>query len=273
MRLAWLDGRPVAGLAVDDRGLAYGDGLFETVRVADGRAALIERHLARLEEGCRRLAIPLDKPLVTSEIEAFCARLGEGVCKLILTRGSGERGYRFPAPCHPRRLLLGNALPRYPVAHARQGVSLHTCSTRLAEQPLLAGLKHLNRLEQVLARAEWDDPALAEGLMCDSQGRVIEGVFSNLFLVRDGRLLTADLQRCGVAGVMRAEILDRAGSAGLDCRVGDLFMSDVFQADEVFLCNSLYGIWPVVSLQGHRWPVGPVTRKLQGWLADLTGIP
>src|SRR5690606_20422301 len=132
------------------------------------------------------------------------------------------------------------------------------CTTRLAEQPLLAGLKHLNRLEQVLARSEWQGGEFAEGLMRDQSGRVIEGVFSNLFIVQEGVLVTADLSRCGVAGVMRAALLDSARAEGLKVEVRDISLEEFFQADEVFLCNSLFGVWPVRSVTGHHWPVGPL---------------
>lgn len=269
MSLVWIDGRPAALLPVTDRGLAYGDGLFETIAVRAGRIALLERHLQRLGEGVRRLALPLDLALLRGELLAFAAELGTGVAKLIVTRGDGLRGYAPPADAHCRRILSGSPPPAYPPRHAGEGVRLHPCRTRLAEQPLLAGLKHLNRLEQVLARAEWQDPACAEGLMRDSGGRVIEGVFSNLFVVKDGVLLTPALQRCGVAGVMRAEILARAAAAGLSVQVGDLDYAQLLAADEVFLCNSQYGIWPVVALAEHSWPLGALTRKLQALLGDL----
>lgn len=203
--LDWVDGRPAAELSVRDRGLAYGDGLFETLAVRAGTPRLLERHLARLEEGCRRLAIPLDTAALRQELLAFCAALGDGVAKLIVTRGEGLRGYAPPAEASPRRILSGSPRPAYPERHWQQGVRLFACRTRLAEQPLLAGLKHLNRLEQVLARAEWSDAGHAEGLMLDVHERVVEGVFSNLLLVLDGTLVAPDLRRCGVAGVMRAE--------------------------------------------------------------------
>ncbi|QQE89931.1 aminodeoxychorismate lyase [Azotobacter chroococcum] len=265
----WVDGQPGESLPVVDRGLAYGDGLFETIAVRRGRPLLLERHLARLAEGCVRLAIPGDLALIRSELLAFSAELGEGVAKLLLTRGDGQRGYAVSQPLQPRRILLGSPPPQYPPAHAEQGVRLHPCRTRLAEQPLLAGLKHLNRLEQVLARAEWQDAEHAEGLMRDLSGRVIEGVFSNLFLIRDGRLLTADLCRCGVAGVMRAEILDLAERMGIPVQVRDIALAELLAADEVFLCNSLYGIWPVRGFEGHGWPVGTLTRKLQAPIRKL----
>ncbi|QKE62896.1 aminodeoxychorismate lyase [Aquipseudomonas campi] len=267
--LSWVDGQPATQLSILDRGLAYGDGLFETIAVQRGQPRLLARHLARLQQGAQRLSLALDLQVVQAELLAFCAELGEGVAKLIVTRGEGLRGYAPPQPTRPCRVLLGNPAPVYPPVHAEQGVCLFPCVTRLAEQPLLAGLKHLNRLEQVLARAEWQDPAYAEGLMCDSSGRVIEGVYSNLFLCRDGQLLTADLSRCGVAGVMRAEVLAQAEALGIVVHIRDISRAELLAADEVFLCNSLYGIWPVRELQGHDWPVGPLTRKLQAIIRSL----
>jgi len=267
--LSWVDGRPATDLPLSDRGLAYGDGLFETIAVRGGRAKLLPRHLARLGEGAQRLSIDLDLPALEAELLAFFAELGEGVAKLMVTRGDGLRGYAPPQPSSPRRILLGNPLPSYPASNAEQGVRLFPCVTRLAEQPLLAGLKHLNRLEQVLARGEWQDAAFAEGLMRDVSGRVIEGVFSNLFLVKDGVLLTAELSRCGVAGVMRAEVLEQAACQGIACEVRDILFDELLTADEVFVCNSLYGIWPVRELAASVWPAGPLTRKLQALIRSL----
>lgn len=267
--LSWVNGAPGEQLSVRDRGLAYGDGLFETIAVRGGGIPLLARHMARLAEGCRRLSIPLDLVLMESELQAFARQLGEGVAKLIVTRGAGQRGYAPPQPCQPQRILQAAPSPQYPAAHAEQGVRLFACTTRLAEQPLLAGLKHLNRLEQVLARAEWQDAEYAEGLMLDTCGRVIEGVYSNLFLVVAGGLVTADLSRCGVAGVMRAEILQQAQLLGLSIELRDVSHDELLNADEVFLCNSLYGIWPVTALRERHWPVGPLTRKLQAIVRDL----
>ncbi|MEO4046426.1 aminodeoxychorismate lyase [Pseudomonas sp. CAU 1711] len=266
---SWIDGRPATELPLGDRGLAYGDGLFETIAVRRGRAVLLPRHLARLGEGARRLQLPLDLGSLEGELQAFCAELGEGVAKLIVTRGDGLRGYAPPESASPRRILLGGPAPAYPADNAEHGIRLFPCTTRLAEQPLLAGLKHLNRLEQVLARAEWRDSAFAEGLMLDVSGRVIEGVFSNLFLVKDGVLLTAELSRCGVAGVMRAQILELAVREGIALQVRDIAYDELLAADEVFLCNGLYGIWPVRQLQGRDWPAGALTRKLQALVRSL----
>ncbi|MDD0975481.1 aminodeoxychorismate lyase [Pseudomonas fontis] len=260
---SWIDGLPADAIALQSRGLAYGDGLFETIGVVAGRPSLLEYHLERLALGCQRLAISADHALVRAELCRYAQLLGDGVLKLILTRGDSQRGYAAAAGAAPRRILQASPFPAYPAAHAEQGVRLFACRTRLAEQPLLAGLKHLNRLEQVLARNEWQDPAYAEGLMCDQSGRVIEGVYSNLFLLKDGVLLTAGLARCGVAGVMRAALLDSAPDHGIATQVRDLTLQDLAQADEVFLCNSVYGLWPVRAFESLNWSPGPLTRKLQ----------
>ncbi|AYF50411.1 aminodeoxychorismate lyase [Pseudomonas fluorescens] len=266
---SWVDGQPADSVPLKDRGLAYGDGLFETLAVRAGQPVLLDRHLQRLEEGCKRLALAADHALIRSEVLAYAAALGDGVLKLILTRGDSLRGYGLNPGAPVRRLLQGNAPAHYPQAHGTDGIRLFPCATRLSEQPLLAGLKHLNRLEQVIARAEWQDAEHAEGLMLDMSGRVIEGVFSNLFLVRNGLLLTADLNRCGVAGVMRAEILAQAQALGVPVAVADVSLEQLQQADEVFVCNSVYGIWPVRGCAAMSWPVGPLTRKLQGIVRAL----
>ena len=260
--LSWLDGQQASSLSLVDRGLAYGDGLFETIAVRGGQPTLLERHLYRLFNGCQRLSIELDQTLLRAELLAFCGELQEGVAKLIVTRGDGLRGYG-PTPGPARRILQGSGMPSYPPANGETGVRLFPCATRLSEQPRLAGLKHLNRLEQVLARGEWQDAAFAEGLMRDLSGDVIEAVFSNLLMVRDAVLLTADLTGCGVAGVMRAELLEQAQSLGIVCEVRDISFDEFLAADEVMLCNSLYGVWPVCSFEDRRWPVGPLTRRLQ----------
>jgi 4-amino-4-deoxychorismate lyase len=259
----WVDGQPADALSLKDRGLAYGDGLFETIAVRAGQPLLLDRHLQRLADGCSRLAIAADQALIRSELLAYAAAMGEGVLKLILTRGDSLRGYAADPAAQARRILQGNPRAAYPPAHGQQGIRLFPCATRLCEQPLLAGLKHLNRLEQVIARAEWQDAEHAEGLMLDLSGRVIEGVFSNLFLVHEGLLLTADLSRCGVAGVMRAELLFQAKSLGIPTQVTEISLEQLQQADEVFVCNSVYGVWPVRAYAALSWPVGPLTRKLQ----------
>lgn len=253
-----VNGVPGAGIDPLDRGLAYGDGLFESLRIADGRVPLWERHLARLAEGCRRLGIPNpDASQLSAEVSAAAAGLAQAAVRIVLTRGVAGRGYAPPSPRPaPGRIVAAFALPAAPEAPV--GLRLRWCRLRLAEQPALAGLKHLNRLEQVLARAEWDDPETDEGLLRDARGRVIGATSANLFIVRGGIMATPAVDRCGVAGVARAEILARWPA----CEVRELEASEVMEAEEVFLSNAVRGVRPVVALDGRRWAPGPVARGL-----------
>jgi 4-amino-4-deoxychorismate lyase len=259
----------VNGVAVDcidstDRGLLYGDGVFETMAVRNGRVAGWHRHMARLQAGCERLGIPaVDSVQVAQEAEELLAGAGQAVLKLVVTRGSGGRGYRIPDEIVPRRILQLHPWPELPPAASQAGVAARICSTRLCHNPLLAGIKHLNRLEQVLARREWDDSQTGEGLLLDVDGRLVEGTMSNLFLVRQQMLLTPDLRNCGVAGIMRSIILEKAERLSLPVKICRLDMEDLQLADEVFVCNSLIGIWPVIAVDGRPYCKGEITRRMQ----------
>lgn len=265
---SWMDGQQAALLPVDDRGLSCGDGLFETIRVCGGRIPLAELHLQRLLRGAKALSLLIDTELLNTELRAFvAAQVAAGrpdlVVKLLVTRGSANRGYRPLPEAVPRRLLLAYAPTTWPASYVNDGISLYECVTRLAIQPALAGVKHLNRLEQVLATAEWDGVEHAEGLLCDTEGRVIEGTMSNLFMARDGVLMTPRLHRCGVAGVMRSFLLARALTLGMEVAECDLARADLDLADEIFICNANIGVWPVRALAQRRWTPGPLTRRCQ----------
>lgn len=258
--------RVLNALSLTDRGLHYGDGLFETMCVVDGRIRLIERHMERLALGAERLAIPLaSMDTLRYSLEHAAEGHRDGVLKLIVTRGTGGRGYLPDEHPEPSVVLL-----RYPAVDpdtVNAPATVRLCDLRLARQPLLAGIKHLNRLEYVMARAEWRDPAIAEGLLLDTSGFLVEGVVSNVFFVREGLIFTPKLHQCGVAGVMRAHVMDCAGRMGFTVEESGLRLADLLCADEVFLTNSLTGIRPVVRLSGHRtWPVGEITRQLQAGL-------
>ncbi|HEB77723.1 MAG TPA: aminodeoxychorismate lyase [Methylothermaceae bacterium] len=266
----WINGRQERCIDVSDRGFQYGDGLFETFLIKDRTPQLWQQHLARLRRGCERLAIPMPAAsMLHEEALVACSGMEAGVLKLQLTRGRGGRGYRVPQPMEPTRVISCHPLPPTLSEHRHNGVAIRLCRTRLGINPALAGIKHCNRLEQILARLEWNDPAVYEGLMCDSEGFLVEATMTNLFWVRDGAILTPCVDRCGVAGVARDWVIDKLRSWGERVQVVREKPEILLQAEEVFLTNSVIGIVPVVSWQPHRhWSVGPITRRLQAaWLS------
>jgi 4-amino-4-deoxychorismate lyase len=265
-----INGTPRETLPVGDRGLAYGDGLFETVAVRDGRLLLWSEHLDRLRAGCARLGIPPpDRTALTREAESLCGQPGRAVLRITLTRGGGGRGYRPDPDAMPTRIVARHPWPDTPDDRRSDGVAVRLCNTRLAVQPALAGIKHLNRLEQVLARAEWDDPAVAEGLVLDMRGNVIEGTMSNMFLVHNGRLITPQLSECGVAGIMRARLIQGAESIGLPVEITQVSLERVRAAEEIFLTNSVIGIWPVRKIDDHDYSPGAICGRLAEALRDV----
>lgn len=267
-----INGEAGESVAISDRGLQYGDGLFETIAVRDGIPEFWDRHMQRLLHGCRRLRIP---PPSVEQLRAEATELHgsseRAVLKIIITRGSGGRGYRAPVPVQPTRILVATVWPAYPSVYGEQGVDVRICEQRLSCNTSLAGLKHLNRLEQVLASSEWDGPEFAEGLMLDEQERVIEGTFTNLFLVKRGHLCTPAVDRCGVSGIMRGVVMDLAGELGCPCVEQNITYEALYRADEIFLTNSLIGMWPVRTLGERCREPGPLTRRLQKALAALRG--
>lgn len=263
---AWRNGVPLGDPVTLDRGLEFGDGLFETIKVVDGRLRLLDRHLARLREGCLRLAItPPDEALLRRELTQAAEVPGTGVVKLIYTRGLGGSGYRATPESAPQRYITAQPARERPSQYATAGVATPVLSTRLAEQPLLAGLKHLNRLEQVLARAELSDQA-PEGLMLDMTGRVIAGTMSNLFLIIDGEIVTPALVRCGIAGVTRAALLDVWHDVGVAVRIRDVERGELARVEEAFLTNALIGVWPINRLDGRPLAPGPRALEARGWI-------
>lgn len=264
-----VNGQPDDALAVQDRGLAYGDGLFETLAVRDGEPLHWDRHMARLAEGCARLGLPApDAGLWLAEARRALAGGRFGALKLILTRGSGPRGYRPPLKPEPTRIVMGVETSASPAAWSQTGVEVCLCETRLGRNPALAGIKHLNRLEQVLGRSEWQDE-FQEGIMLDTEDHVVEGTMSNLFLIRDDTtLITPLLDQCGVAGVTRARVLDAARVLGLACYEARITVADLFQSRGLFLTNTLIGLWPVRRLDGREIPRHDLVSRLRQALAE-----
>ncbi len=259
-----INGQTTDHISARDRGLHYGDGLFETLAVIDGRCPFWDRHMQRLQNGCQRLQLPVpDMAVLQAEAQHLIENETRAVLKLIISRGEGGRGYRYPEPTLATRIIMCHPWPDYPSRNGQEGVQVRFCTTTLARQPQLAGLKHLNRLEQVLARNEWQDTNIAEGLMSDENGNVIEGTMSNVFMVRNGILHTPDLSHCGVAGIMRDTILELAHTEGMAVSTTNITKQQLLDADEIFLSNSLIGLWPVKRLHGQPFAVGEISRRLQ----------
>ncbi|MBI3574196.1 MAG: aminodeoxychorismate lyase [Gammaproteobacteria bacterium] len=263
-----VNGVAVDTISVHDRGFQYGDGLFETIAVHRGTPLLWEQHAQRLLAG----AVCLDMPppeaaLLRVEADRLCRGIERGVLKIILTRGVSGRGYRPGASAPTTRVLSLSPWPDYPPSWIWEGVAVRLCQTRLASQPRLAGLKHLNRLEQVLARAEWGDE-YAEGLMQDESGNIVEGTMTNIFLVEGATLRTPDMTRCGVEGVMRGAVLEQAERLGIACHIGPVTATQLEHAGELFLTNSLIGLWPVRRIENRSYTIGQTTRKIQQAIRD-----
>lgn len=260
---ARLDGRAADdGVALADRGLHYGDGVFRTVRVVSGDPRCWPFHLERLARDCRQLDLPCPAEAdLNADFGALFGTAGDGMAKIVVTRGVGGRGYAPPDRATPSRLVLRYPAPAYPTEHAETGVAVGVAETHLARQPALAGAKHLNRLEQVLARRECETRGWPEALMRTDDDRVISGTMSNLFAVRDGEVLTPRIHDAGVAGATRACLLAGLAGQGLTVRETDLSLADVQGADEVFFCNSAMPVWPVRAIGGRGLSPGPVSGR------------
>ena len=259
-----------AQLSASDRGLLYGDGLFETILFVRGAAPLWARHMQRLQCGCDRLALPApDRENLAREAARVSEGMARAVVRVTLTRGSGARGYALPDAIQPSRIVAAFDPPFTPADWYAGGIRVRFGELCLAAQPRLAGIKHLNRLEQVLARAEWNDPDVIEALLCDDRGCVISATAANVFVARGGTLATPRLDRCGVEGIARAEALAQVANA----EVREISREEVMQADEIFLCSSVRGILPVRELAGRVFEPGPFARALQAHWRVLGLLP
>ena len=251
---------------ISDRGFQYGDGLFETIEIWQNHPVFLTQHLKRIHYGCQRLQIPeIDDTILRNDIKKSLlhCQTGHAVLKLIITRGKGDRGYRQPEEINPTRALSLHPFPSYPVDYQTQGICVRICKTRLGINPTLAGIKHLNRLEQILARAEWQDNSIQEGIMLDINDHVIEGTMTNLFYVKSGCLYTPLIKNNGIAGIIRDWIIRIAKQFELNVIEKPLTLDNVYTADELLLCNSIIGIWGVRQLENKHYSIGPITKQLQ----------
>lgn len=248
--------------------------MFETVAIVNSKPRLLSLHLNRLDKGAKRLGIPLNRNKLETELSEFCINLErrQACIRITLSIGSGGRGYQSPSEPKALRIISEHDYPSYPSSYKEQGIHLGISELRLAKQPALAGIKHGNRLEQILARQNWHDD-WQEALLLDSDDNVIEANSANVFIVKDQQLQTPRLDQCGVAGVMRQHITELASQLGFKSNAVSLSVDQILNADEVFLSNSIIGIWPVARCQNRQFKNNSIAQSLLKRLISDEVIP
>jgi len=250
-------------VSVADRGLHYGDGVFETIACVGNTPVFIEQHLSRMETGARRLKIPFpDRQLILDDINCLLrGNDSNGVIKLILTRGRGKRGYRYETKQIPTRICMLSAWPDY-VAHWRKhGITARFCQTQVSLNPQLSGIKSLNRLDSVLASSELG-AAFNEGFLSDTEGNVIEGTMSNIFVVLNDALVTPDLSCCGINGIMREQIIDIAHNNNIKVVIRNITRDELLESREIFVSNSVIGACAVKQLEQQFYNTDTMTKTI-----------
>ena len=267
------DGNSIDCIPVENRAFNYGDGVFETIAIRNGKPRLWSLHMARLIDACDRLRIPAPSVDALEEnIHQALITTGVGeqhaIAKIIVAAKFAGRGYGRPDNASAETFIGIFDSQARPDTDYEEGVKTRRCDTAIAIQPALAGIKSLNRLEQVLARNEWDSSEIAEGLMCDSEGRLICGTMSNVFLAKDNAISTPALNRCGVSGVMRRHVIEVLLENNIPVEETDIDWNSAMIADELFLTNSQFGILPIRACDEFEWPVGPVTKRTMKLIGD-----
>jgi 4-amino-4-deoxychorismate lyase len=269
-----INGVPQSAIDVHDRALQYGDGLFETLRVVHGEPIALDEHLERLGKGAQLLGFAAQSlNPIRSELSQFCHPKNTGAVKLILSRGVSPRGYRIPVDCHSTRILYWSEPQILSEKEYAVGVQVCRCKIPLPGNAGLGGIKTLNRLHQVLARSEWQDDSLYEGLMSNEQQHIIEGTQSNLFLLREGEVMTPEIGKFGIAGVMRARVLRQLKAWKIPCRIGLCREDDVLNASQLFLTNSLIGVVPVARYLNCTYAPHVLIKRLQHYFHPPMALP
>jgi 4-amino-4-deoxychorismate lyase len=268
-----VNGLPSDVISIADRGLLYGDGVFETILCEAGRPVLLAGHTQRLENGCKRLGLAKQElPTILADIREI-AKQDDCVVKVIITRGERKRGYAYDQEDNAStRIVCRDELPNIPVDYYRQGIQLTTCEYALPDNKPLAGIKHLNRLDQVMARSEWNNE-FQEGVMLADDGRVVEGTMTNIFIESNQQWLTPKLEHSGILGVMRQWLMRNCYCADIECVEKDIQLSELKNAQSIFVCNSVVGIWPVTKFEGNNYPVSKaVSTMMQEANSSLTKL-
>ena len=271
-----INGKYSNEIVLSDRAIHYGDGLFETIAIQNKQILCFDEHLNRLEKGCKKLKIPIpNRNIIKNEISTLIETSDRAVIKIIISRGQGGRGYKIPEDIEPTRIISLHPWPSYSVNYSTSGIKTKVCDFRYSQNSKLAGIKHLNRIEQVLARSEWTDSTILEGIVMDSDNYVIEGTMSNIFCITGTTLFTPDLSLCGIDGVVRKKIIDLSDKLKFSIEIKNITLEFLLDAEEVFMCNSLIGVWPVNSIDeklfsGHEKTIKIANKLMKyNFISDL----
>ena len=276
-----INGKLTNKISVEDRAVQYGDGVFETIAASYRKLHFWKEHYQRLNKGCKILKIKCpSEPFLKKEINKFIEKtvlapadesvqykLGRFVLKIIISRGIGGRGYNPPRNSKPTRILGIYYWPSYPEINYRKGIRMDVCKTRISTQPFLSQIKHLNRLEQIIARSEWQNKNIAESIMLDLNGNVIEGTMSNIFGVKKNIFYTPNIKFSGIEGIMRGVILKLLKKNKKKYMIKKIMLKELLKFDEVFVCNSIFGIWPVIKISKKKFSFGEKTKEIINFLS------
>lgn len=271
----WVNGEHTKTVSILDRGLSYGDGIFTTIKVIDGQCELLSQHITRLEQGITRLSItPINLILLRNDLVAKAQKHSTGVLKVMVTRGEGKRGYSSLGCDSPNIIIIAGNLPDYQ-SHQTNGIKLGVSNVTLGINPLTAGIKHLNRLEQVLVKQDIDEQEWTDALVLDCQGYIVETSMANVFWRIGNNVYTPSLEFSGVNGLMRQQVIKTLNEqsvsqnsewASITIIENRFILNDILKADEVFITNCLMGIVPIIAIDNNSYQIGDITNKLSGEL-------
>jgi len=260
---AWVNGVATDQISINDRGLSYGDGLFTTMLVSNGSCCLLPEHLSRLQDGIKRLAIAqIDFSQLLEQLTTAANVLEHGIIKVVITRGAGARGYSSLACDTPTVIVTTSPLPSHYPALRKKGINVGVSTIALGLNPVTAGLKHLNRLEQVLVRQQIDQEGWDDAIVLDCQGYIVESNLANIFWLKDGTLYTPSLEFAGVEGIMRNAVLAQAQAMNYQISIDRYRLSSVMDSDEIFITNSLMQVVPITMVEQRHYPIGSHTLSI-----------
>lgn len=259
----WVNGEKTDKVSVLDRGFSYGDGIFTTIKVANSHCELLPQHIERLQQGLIKLSIAsIDFENLFEDLTAKSKNLQNGVLKVIITRGQGKRGYSSVGCDSPTIVISASSVAPSYQQWQQEGVELGVSTIALGINPLTAGIKHLNRLEQILVKQQIDDNKWTDAVVLDCQGHVIETSMANIFLCKDNIVYTPCLTSSGVKGLMRQQVINYLDDNNIDIIEDRFKFGAIINADEIFITNCLMGVVPITGVDTTAFSIGKITSML-----------